>query len=439
MTNALFAIEYLKHLQSESIFSERGGNSRSVILDALDKELKKAVAEGTMFVSFDNIESDEFKEFFDRKFESKRVIPTSNENLGYFSIMVYFDNIIVSEAQKLSYSIPENYVLGSLPTGRINATVIEADEGEYIFAFDTGIFEYVYTLSWLIGGPLAWINPTAQKPLRDIILSYVFRGKASHSVAQNYIQSVMNPVSTVTVMNLVESIMLFILGHEYGHIIRGHLDVSSSKSRMFGKESVDLVEFGWKREFEADLVGLQFVLSYFKTRRHLPLAHTIANVESFFIFFELIERTLSILMSGDESRKFRTESHPPLRLRRSVVRTMLSDLLSQEEYEPVRLCMQLKQRLTNKLWEKVKPSFEELHETRSIALVPSYMTETMSDKKHLITIDDMVMDHKYFTSIVGPQVLREVHTPDYELVIDYISKTINDPETLNKLIEKAKH
>jgi hypothetical protein len=53
---------------------------------------------------------------------------------------------------------------------------------------------------------------------------------------------------------------LFVLGHEYGHLMAGHLE--DARYRI-GSEEVDAASRRWDQEFDADLVGIALAPSRF--------------------------------------------------------------------------------------------------------------------------------------------------------------------------------
>jgi hypothetical protein len=55
----------------------------------------------------------------------------------------------------------------------------------------------------------------------------------------------------------------FVVAHEFGHLLAGHLDVHGAQNRMLpmhGGEAVGVIDKSWQQEFEADAIGFSLLL-----------------------------------------------------------------------------------------------------------------------------------------------------------------------------------
>ena len=103
----------------------------------------------------------------------------------------------------------------------------------------------------------------------------------------------------------------FFLGHEYGHIVRGHLDYPNhSPIALNGKVNIQELEHSWSRELAADEIGVHLSTVAMHYGRQLSPAFGAAGAELFLSTLNVMERAVSILRCGDDSA-LRLDSHPP--------------------------------------------------------------------------------------------------------------------------------
>jgi hypothetical protein len=83
---------------------------------------------------------------------------------------------------------------------------------------------------------------------RDLIISYLYKGNAAFSkkFAVEFIDSRLTAI-------LRDTAELFILAHEYGHIVLNHLSLNNKAKRELAKNlGVEVWEINWEQEFQAD-------------------------------------------------------------------------------------------------------------------------------------------------------------------------------------------
>src|SRR4051812_7837907 len=84
---------------------------------------------------------------------------------------------------------------------------------------------------------------------------------------------------------LTQASELFILGHEYGHVICGHGTNKRMISSEIANENVKEVRFSWEQEFEADSVGLMLAMEYYGRIGNFAIGYT--GAEMFFSFSDI--------------------------------------------------------------------------------------------------------------------------------------------------------
>jgi hypothetical protein len=132
--------------------------------------------------------------------------------------------------------------------------------------------------------------------------------------------------------------ILFVLGHEYSHVISGHLDTSnigSKKPFMFGEQNPKLPQFTFPfynrsqiQEFQADALATEIIAGSDPQKRKSYLFAALFV----FCFFELYELTGS--QSGHNT-------HPPAKARMDKIVEMGNSLWSDDDKETIEAAMHL--------------------------------------------------------------------------------------------------
>jgi hypothetical protein len=235
-------------------------------------------------------------------------------------------------------------LFGSLSTGDVNGVAIDFRNPEYsIVLIDDGVLGFANLLSKsiahafpmksnaeglqfstdieLVKERIAGSSDLSFR-LTDLILAYIISGNPHH--ARPY-----PPQKEYAGLSSVwrESMELFILGHEYGHVRLGHLD--SQLKAMIHHDGYDEIPASWQQEFEADHFGLIVTLACLAKNGISP-SLGYAGIEAFFFGLGLLEQTLSQFFEVefvDEG----SSTHPPASLRREMLRRGLADYLEESE------------------------------------------------------------------------------------------------------------
>lgn len=112
------------------------------------------------------------------------------------------------------------------------------------------------------------------------------------------------PLLTVS-FEIVEVIEAFILAHEYGHVVLGHLDsYRGTEKAFFGPLEVEQFHHGWEHELAADIFGSKLLLL---EETNAPVPH-----DHFFIRLCAIRLALFVLDQVANDRYLaRPSTHPP--------------------------------------------------------------------------------------------------------------------------------
>ena len=116
---------------------------------------------------------------------------------------------------------------------------------------------------------------------------------------------------------LLQSAEIFVLGHEFGHINRGHFDIKSMVNAQFGGRKLKINSKSWQQEFAADLSGFEYVTAM-GTKDPFEISVSYCGASLFLTCQDIIERALLRLTSEDNHRTG-SDTHPPPNLRRAAL------------------------------------------------------------------------------------------------------------------------
>lgn len=325
---------------------------------------------------------------------AEREMPTRFEIPAFYSILLNLAEEIEGAAKDLSFPIPVRPLLGTLPTGEVNACTIPVPESnEYIVAFMPQICVFMCLLSKAAIRVVRFDNlknrfrflptknadiekkivenPDIVQRFQEAILAYLLDGWPAS--APQYILAEPHQTATTYLLHPAE---LFVMGHEYGHITRGHLSTGRIGTVTMGEEEVQKINYDWSQEFEADHRGLELMAQANQTRRGTDLALSFWGADFLFSCMEVIERGLSILHTGKEERlpEVKDEkdlielmknypSHPPTPMRRAKLRMDLIRSLPGDPSEgAIELGMTI-EKIVEVLWERTRPILHQCYKS----------------------------------------------------------------------------
>lgn len=307
---------------------------------------------------------------------SIRERPTPFEHPGTYYIMSQLARDIEAACIEQGWDLPRP-VLGTLPLGQFNARVMRAPGSAIpIVAFQSGVFSFVnlwtkglatcfpcvsshegyssYSTNMDDVLPALEADGTPVTCIANLLTEYVYRGDPE--AAQQYLPGSESLVSSMLHRDAAE---LFVLGHEYGHLIAGHLDnpVDADDVMRLEPHGID-VPASWFREFEADCLGLQLGMASLNSQSIDPYG---AYVGAHLLFegVVLVDRALSTAMSGTAGHHPASSSHPPARLRQVMIRNQLP-LLWDNQVERIDRVISIAadiSDLTEYLWRQIQPVF----------------------------------------------------------------------------------
>jgi len=268
-------------------------------------------------------------------------------------------------------------VFGSLHTGQVNAmTILVPGSTDYIIAFETGMFQFIRCMSKCVVE--AFSSPPTSDPTHisqnirskpdlslyfgENIVSYVSTARLKASRERTF-----NDNGQVqALLTLDDSASLFVMGHEFGHAISGHLSKTKRQARALPASlTVEELAYSWQQEYEADQIGTRIAI-HTMLQEENPLAASSWGIDLFFGAMDIVERTTGLLSTGREIPTVES-SHPASSQRRAMAREALIRLAFElgGDVLVTRVAIELGDLVVyilEELWNSVRPAVLQLHQ-----------------------------------------------------------------------------
>lgn len=249
-------------------------------------------------------------------------LPTSFQHPGPYKILSDLAAVIEQELAFRSIDLSQKPLLGTIPSGQMNAKMIRVPiDGGIIILFSDQIFTFSYLLSKVVAQtwPLTKItkdgtarftqeedevikhintHPEIVDRFRQLLIAQIVYGWIGKATPYELKKPYDRPAITLT-----KSIEHFIVGHEYGHIVQGDLTGGYLKTPVNDK-SAELIILSQKKELLADNNGLRYS-AWALARQQISYVDVVAGPTLFFVSDDLIHRALGILRTG------RVQPYPP--------------------------------------------------------------------------------------------------------------------------------
>ncbi len=275
--------------------------------------------------------------YFDKIFGS---IPTKFENPFYYNVLISIQseivNAIVSLDEYKNNPYINNIYVGTLPSGLVNARAVAVPGSENkLILFDNEFFTFASLFAKVVAraiGPMKSnisnfsisresiiLNLTKDDdtPKRLVELIYMFFVNGKPGSASAYTLEDEYFYMSELLRNSLES---FAMGHEYGHIISGHLsDKTNTHETNFGDNKANEFNKSWEDEYVADFHGA-ILSSTALQSNSLSLGNSFIGFDFFMMAATFIERCISVLNRGSVVNlvlfpEMSADSHPPAALR----------------------------------------------------------------------------------------------------------------------------
>jgi hypothetical protein len=284
---------------------------------------------------------------------------------------------------RLGLSCPEPPLFGSLDTGRINGLAMLGPRLAVPVIFvETGFFGFANLFAKIVAQCLPveraadghYQYATDQRAvlthieskvdvlaplLEDVLIATVIYGHPhraqQYDIDDRYFQ----------LANIIRDAMeYFIIAHEYGHFIAGHLTRRVQRRAIgptiHGDAAVELVPQNWEDEFEADAIGQAITVQALYDKHEMHPSIINSGIELVFDAIGLIQEAQSILLYGRAIQP-KSLTHPPFAERIRSIRAGYYKFVrsTPPEVDPTDFSHQSLQAL----WRHAQRRFVELHQT----------------------------------------------------------------------------
>ena len=302
-------------------------------------------------------------------------LPTTFQDQGQWAIVSGLQAQIVDAENHLGMNIDRPVSVGTLPSGEVNAiTLAVPASSEILIVFEHGLFHFIFLLSkavaraFPLGSYDATIdksefsaspseirdeiasNPEIVQRFQDVLLAYLLEGKPHRATPY---------ILPQTHVGLAGSICtgaeLFVMGHEYGHVIAGHVDTQQRIKSTLGGQAVARIPYAWKQELEADTIGLSLAFDAMRSSG-FDAASSYWGPDFLVGALDLVEKGISLLGSGS-TESGGSQTHPPPETRRAVLRTKFARSFSQDSIEASTIF----EMILDDLWDRSAHVISRLH------------------------------------------------------------------------------
>lgn len=196
------------------------------------------------------------------------------------------DKYVTEELRFHKITYPNDIVIGSVPISSVNGCVFKSPNDGYVIAINDGIFTFFNLLAKVVSsfisvtqnektGMLEYNtakesidfniknNKEGHSRFLDLMNAYLIQGDANY--AKPYIEPHFK--SHLTSINR-DTAELFLLSHEYGHIVAGHTEINKSELKIHIKnEDLETHLVNWVLEAQADSIAANLVISHNRRKK----------------------------------------------------------------------------------------------------------------------------------------------------------------------------
>lgn len=196
--------------------------------------------------------------------------------VGFNSLLQEYGKDIENSIGKLGKSIDKNVYIGQFPTGSFNAQVCPVLDGGLIL-INTGLMMFIYQVAKIMsfsmvaanfdekGQPIEktvksksqYSHEQIVSALSEVVLAYLIAG---HSTAAQRFPAE-GGFRGIIAGNITTAAEKFVIAHEYGHVIAGHLNSPRTIVAKSGVGEINLISKSWQQEMEADALGAYIMIA----------------------------------------------------------------------------------------------------------------------------------------------------------------------------------
>lgn len=374
--NARFFLEELQRANLDALNIDEEFNALDLPIEQSFEMYRSAVRD-----SDSKKELEEFRVYMDGlREEARKLCPSKYESPAVYSIIHRLMEQVNESLDLMKIDRGRPMIFGSLRSGRVNGMAVAVPGTDTrIILLERGLFGFANLMCKAIalafplrghrdGGLVFGVgsdelkdhidrDPKALERFFDALCAYVVEGDPHR--AEQY-----NPDQTIMALSSIlrQSMELFILGHEVGHVLLGHLDVKPVHCALSCGQETDEILPAWKDEFAADLFGISVAVTA-QLQKRLDLSLSYLGADLFFGCVDVVEKAVSVLAHG-RVIEGRSTTHPPPPLRREAIRYWLNgqggEELAEQREGALRLANLINE-ILEAFWAKIEPALIRMH------------------------------------------------------------------------------
>ncbi len=268
-------------------------------------------------------------------------LPIEEQDRRTYGLLNRHSQIVKNIAQENNILIPNEIILGTLPLQELNAFACDFENRQKLIVLNDGLFLFLYSMGRVISSFFSKVSTNKQKDYMTFdfneknILSNLKTNKQGHikfvealtlyfvyqnlSISNIYYEKDENLYLSGILWDTAE---LFVVAHEYSHIILDHLSPKKKTIKRFLDDESNLYEIkrNWTDEYLADELALQLTMAHNKKEGY-GLFSCFIGIEFLFACLDIIEKTYNIQFS---------DTHPLAKMRIENLRKYLQKLLPQK-------------------------------------------------------------------------------------------------------------
>ncbi len=384
--NRQFALKCLEEIQKDCL-QIRFGDDFDAQFQKFQALKKKAFNIEDYFASQPSMsehDKEQMRQQFQVEFQS--TMPTKYQDIDGYSILTKLFQTIETTAKHLSLTITSQPIIGTAYSKEYNAFAAKVPTtDEHLIVFEGELFILANQLAKIVAQCLPdfkisdesvsfsfktdriknhiLTNKILQQRFADLVENGIRKEQAT-KMKQYYLQE---PYGRLQ-WELLNSLELFVVGHEYGHIVLGHLANSSTFKCIIKQKEVEKISPSWTMEYEADLMGVTLLINTMNQESMAPFCY--CGAELFFTFLDLVDRVISFFDNGKEERSEGSQSHPPPLERRERIRLALKTLLHPSHLESYQVTSEFLETVYEELWSKYKETMNAALKSSTHSLLP---------------------------------------------------------------------
>ncbi|MFH8769622.1 hypothetical protein ACIF83_07170 [Streptomyces sp. NPDC085866] len=237
------------------------------------------------------------------------------------------------------------------------------------FPYGPAAAEGLIDVRWNLAAAVERIEtvPEVAERFTDIVVAYAVSGRVGDAG-----HHLLPPGPFNLAGMLRDALEYFVIGHEYAHIISGHLNSAVRRKGVLPVEEAEVLAYSWGQEFDADLIGMVLSLNAGIEHDNRDLWVGFLGVSLFFDALDVMDRAVALLQTGDEHAR-QLGSHPPSDLRKQRLRAVLPQMADADRVRMTLELADIQGQIIGELWARTRPALLSLHR-RGVPTARSWRT-----------------------------------------------------------------